>query len=106
MGMALAPSRSTRPAAADPDAVGDHPTEDEDHPDDHDEMSRVLAEREAGDDRLVRVGGEAVLGEVKDEPERDDRETELGRSRERSMRRRERVFRHSGLLSNANALQF
>src|SRR3954452_20540194 len=79
MGMALAPFRPIGPAAADSDAVGDDAGEHENHPDDHDEMGGVLAERKAGGDDVVGMRDEAVLRQVEHQPERDHREPELCR---------------------------
>jgi hypothetical protein len=80
MGMALAPFRAFGPAAVDPDAVGDDSREDEDHPDDDDEVSRVLGEGKPGGDDVIGVGDEAMLRQVEEEPEGDHREADLRRS--------------------------
>src|SRR5690348_4769323 len=73
-GIAGAPFRPIRSArVAEP--VGDDAGEPQDHADEDDEVSRMLARREARADRRERV-----LGQVEDEAEHDRRGPGLGQA--------------------------
>ena len=58
-----------RVPAADSHPGTDDADQDEDHADEDDEMSGVLAEREAGDPQLVRMRDEVVLDEIEQQAE-------------------------------------
>jgi hypothetical protein len=101
--------RSFLPAtpALEADPAGDDAGEDEDHPDEHDQVSEVLTDRERTESGFADVR-EVVLDEIEEQPEGDHDGTELrepgqGRSprRARGRGRGGRLDRHghrSGLL--------
>jgi hypothetical protein len=51
---------------ADPHPGADDPADNEDHANEDDEMSRVFAQREAGDGSLANVGNQVMLDEVEE----------------------------------------
>src|SRR4051812_1851939 len=82
--------------AADPKAGADDAEEDKDHPDQHDEMSEVFAQRKARHGLLASVRDDVVHDEVEKKPEGHHDEPEAGDPREWERRNRERmVQRHT-----------
>lgn len=89
-------------ATSQPDPVADDADEDEDHADDDDEMSRVLAHRKAGDAGFSGVRDEIMLDEIEEESERHHSDSESGESRERRPRGRRMLNRIGQWLTSTN----
>jgi hypothetical protein len=70
-----------------PEPVTDDAAEDEDHPDDDDEMGRVLSDGKARDEVLVGVRHDTVLDDIEQEAERHSEQAEAGEQWERTRRR-------------------
>jgi hypothetical protein len=79
-------------SAVESNAGADDPDKDEDHPDEHDEVSRVLAEWEARHGPVIHVRDKVVLDEVEKEPDGHHDQPEPGecRKRRRGRERRDR----------------
>jgi hypothetical protein len=64
-----------------PDPVGDDAGEDQDHPEEDDEVGRVLGQRERPDHGVVHVRDERVLVDVREQTEHDHERTDLRETR-------------------------